>query len=121
MECPPYNHNWWRGVGKAGLGAVLDGAMGGPSAPVEYPYDQNRSKVMGNVGHGAGVPGPSAPVEHTWYDPSGRSGVGNVGLGAGLAGAMGGLTLEEGVRRGEDSDLGSHDGCSEYRCNYGYK
>lgn len=91
------------------------GSLGGFSTGVDYNrYDQNRPRGIGNNWP------PSAPVEYTPFDWNEQRG--SVRHGEGLAGAMGGMTLEEGVRREREgeSDVWSRDGYSDTRGRYGY-
>ncbi|KAL6980659.1 hypothetical protein U1Q18_022296 [Sarracenia purpurea var. burkii] len=82
--------------------------------------------------HPSSYGGPSAPVDYAPYDQKQRSGkMGGFGTGLAVgaaAGALGGLALEEELKREEDkiaekvdSDFASRDDYSDYRSEYGYK
>lgn len=74
-----------------------------PAAPPPRPFSEQPSQSSYG---GPGAAGPSAPVDYTPYDYHKRS-VGKPGMGTGLAmgamaGALGGLTLDEGIKYEEE-------------------
>ncbi|KAL6958709.1 hypothetical protein U1Q18_044565, partial [Sarracenia purpurea var. burkii] len=95
---------------------------GPPPPPPPRPFFDRQSSYGG----------PSAPVDYAPYDQKQRSGkMGGFGTGLAVgaaAGALGGLALEEELKREEDkiaekvdSDFASRDDYSDYRSEYGYK